>query len=114
MLSNELCVISKNTYLPPSLNNIYRGKYKVERFHLTDTFIVEYMQVIHRIEIPDSWVSSLFLDIPDIDSRKVMYMESCDILSKGVMHEIRNVVKSPPNNLKIYRNDEYITKIEIQ
>lgn len=114
MLTNKLSVISKNSHLPPSSDNIYRGKYKVGRFHLTDTFIVEYMQVIHRIEIPDSWVSSCFPNIPDIDSRKVMYMESCDILSNSAMHEIRNVVKSPPNNLKIYRNGEYITKIEIQ
>ncbi|MNZ95402.1 hypothetical protein D3C78_1145490 [compost metagenome] len=113
MLNNELSVISKNTHSSPSLDNTYRGRYKVGRFHLTDTFIVEYMQVIHRIEIPDSWVSSLFPDIPDIDSRKVVYMESCDILSNGALNEIRNVVKSPPKNLKIYRNGDYITKIEI-
>lgn len=113
MLSNELSVISKNAHLPPSHGNIYRGKYKVGRFHLTDTFIVEYMQVIHRIEIPDSWVSSCFPNIPDIDSRKIMYMECCDILSIDIINEIRNVVKSPPKNMIIYRNRESITKIEV-
>lgn len=103
MLSNQLNMISKNVHLSPSQGNIYRGKYKVGRFHLTDTFIVEYMQVIYRIEIPDPWVSSCFPNIQDIDSRKVMYMESCDILSSSVLNEIRNVVKSPPTNMKIYR-----------
>lgn len=104
---------SRNDHLAPSVVNIYGGKYKIGRFHLTDTFIVEYMKVIYRIEIPDSWVSSLFPDIPDIDSRKVVYMESCDILSNGTLNEIRNVVKSPSNNLEIYRDGDYITKIKI-
>lgn len=112
MLSNDLCAISKNAHLAPSLDNIYRGKYTIGRFHITDSFIVEYMKVIYGVEIPDSWVNSYFLNIPDIDSRKIMYMESCDILSKGTMNKIRKMVKSPPKNVVIYREGEYIKNIK--
>ena len=42
-----------------------------------------------------------------------MYMEGCDILSKHIMNEIRSSVKSPPDNVKIYRTGEHVTKIEI-
>lgn len=113
MLNNELSIVLKNDHLAPSLGNTYRGKYSIGRFYLADTFIVEYMKVIHGIVIPDSWVSSGFPNIPDIDSRKIMYMECCDILSKGTINEIRNVVKSPPDNMRLYRNGEYITKIVV-
>jgi hypothetical protein len=113
MLSNDLCVISKNDHLAPSLDNIYRGKYTIGRFHLTDAFIIEYMKIIHNIEIPDSWVNSGFPSILDIDNRKVIYMQCCDILSNSTMNEIRNAVKCPPDNITIYRKGENITKIDI-
>ena len=113
MQSNELSAVSEYDHLALLPGNIYRGKYTAGRFHLADSFILEYMKVIHGIVIPDSWVSSDFPNIPDIDSRKIMYMECCDILSKGTINEIRNVVKSPPNNLRLYRNGEYITKIVV-
>lgn len=112
MLSNDLCVISKNDHLAHSLDNTYRGKYTIGRFHITDAFIVEYMKVIYGVEIPDLWVNSCFHNIPDIDSRKVMYMECCDILSKGTIIEIRNVVKSTPKNLRLYGNTADVIKIE--
>jgi hypothetical protein len=54
-----------------------------------------------------------FPNIPDTDTRRVMYMEGCDMLSKDTMNEIRNAVKSPPDKLKIYRNGERIVKIEV-
>ncbi len=112
MPSNELIVVSKYDHLSPLSSSIYRGKYTVGKFQLTDTFIVEYMRLIHGIEVPDSWVSS-FTNISDIDTRKVMYMEGCDMLSKDTMNEIRNVVKSPPDDVKIYRNGNHVVKIEL-
>lgn len=71
------------------------------------------MKIIHNIEIPDSWVNSGFSSILDIDNRKVIYMQCCDILSNCTMNEIRNAVKCPPGNIRIYRKGEYITKIDV-
>lgn len=113
MLSIKLSAVSEHEHLAPFPDNTYRGKYTVGRFHLADTFILEYMKVIHGIEIPDSWVSGCFPNIPDIDSRKIMYMECCDILSIDTINEIRNVVKSPPSNLILYRNGADVINIEV-
>ncbi|MES3352947.1 hypothetical protein [Enterobacter kobei] len=113
MLNNYLTVVLVHDYLAPSPDNTYQGKYTVGRFQLTDAFIVVYMKLIHGIEIPDLWVSSSFTNIPDTDTRRVMYMEGCDMLSKDKMNEIRNAVKSPPDKLRIYRNGERIVKIEV-
>ena len=70
------------------------------------------MKLIHGVEIPDSWISSSFTNIPDTNTRRVKYMEGCDMLSKDTMTEIRNAVKSPSDNIKIYRNGNHVTKIE--
>ncbi|UER85768.1 hypothetical protein LMJ45_10030 [Enterobacter cloacae] len=113
MLSNDVTVVLVHDYLAQSPDNSYQGKYIVGRFHLTDAFIVQYMKLLHGVEIPDSWISSSFTNISDTDTRKVMYMEGCDMLSKDIMNEIRSAVKSPPDNIKIYRNGEHVTKIEI-
>jgi hypothetical protein len=104
MENNALTLVLKNDWVASSSGNTYTGKYTVGRFHLTDAFIVVYMKLIHGIEIPDLWVSSSFTNIPDTDTRRVMYMEGCDMLSKDTMNEIRNAVKSPPDKLKIHRN----------
>ena len=113
MENNALTLVLKNDWVASSSGNTYTGKYTVGRFHLTDAFIVEYMKLIHGIEIPDSWISSCFTNISDTDTRKVMYMEGFDILSKHIMNEIRSSVKSTPDNVKIYRTGEHVTKIEI-
>jgi len=67
---------------------------------------------MHGIEIPDSWVNRCFTNISDIDTRKVMYMEGCDMLTIDTINEIRNAVKCPSESMKIYRNGKYVTKIE--
>ncbi|HDR2753308.1 TPA: hypothetical protein QCJ76_001883 [Enterobacter asburiae] len=113
MENNALALVLKNDWVALSSSNAYTGKYTVGRFHLTDSFIIEYMKLIHEIEIPDSWISSSFTNIPDTDTRRVMYMEGCDMLSKDTMNEIRKAVKSPPDDVKIYRNGERIVKIEV-
>ena len=113
MKNNALTLVLKNNWITSPSGHIYSGKYMVGRFNLTDAFIVEYMKLIYGIEIPDSWVSSSFTNIPDTDTRRVMYMEGCDILSKDIMNEIRSAVKSPPDNVKIYCNGEHVTKIEV-
>ena len=104
MESNGLARVLKNEWLESSSGNSYHGEYKVGRFHLTDTFIVKYMMLVHGVDIPDSWVSNSFTNIPDINTRKVMYMECSDMLSNDTMNEIRNAVKSPPDSMKLYRN----------
>ncbi|ENO1078823.1 hypothetical protein [Enterobacter asburiae] len=113
MENNMLALVLKNDWVTSSSGNAYAGQYTIGRFHLTDTFIVEYMKLIHGIEIPDSWVSSSFTNISDTDTRKIMYMEGCDMLSKDVMNEIRKAVKCPSDDVKIYRNGVHIVKIEI-
>ncbi|MDK4747085.1 hypothetical protein QOY93_17265 [Leclercia adecarboxylata] len=95
MENNALDLVLKNDWVTSIPGNTYNGKYTVGRFHLTDAFIVEYMKLIQAVEIPDSWVSNSFTNISNTDTRKVMYMDSCDILSKDIMNEIRNAVKSP-------------------
>ncbi len=113
MKNNALTLVLKNDWITSSSGQTYNGKYMVGHFHLTDKFIVEYMELIHGVEIPDSCVSSKFINISDTDTRKIMYMESCDMLSKNIMNKIRSAVKSPPGNVKIYRSGEHVTKIEI-
>ncbi|GAB7480334.1 hypothetical protein OUHCRE19_26050 [Enterobacter asburiae] len=111
MKNNALTLVLKNDWITLSSSQTYNGKYMVGHFHLTDTFIVEYMKLIHGVEIPDSWISC-FTNISDTDTCKVMYMEGCDMLSKDIMNEIRNAVKSPTDNVKIYRNGNHVIKIE--
>ncbi|HDR2683263.1 TPA: hypothetical protein QCJ52_001150 [Enterobacter ludwigii] len=113
MENNALTLVLKNDWIASSSGNTYTGKYTVGRFHLTDEFIIEYMKLIHGIEIPDSWVSSCFTNISDIDTRKVMYMEGCDMLTIDTMNEIRNAVKYPSEDVKVYRNGNNVTKIEL-
>ncbi|WP_312077399.1 hypothetical protein [Leclercia sp.] len=113
MENNVLDLVLKNDWVTSIPGNTYNGKYTVGRFHLTDAFIVEYMKLIQAVEIPDSWVSNSFTNISNTDTRKVMYMDSCDILSKDIMNEIRNAVKSPPGDVKIYRNGNHVVKIEL-
>jgi len=113
MKNNSLVSVLKNDWVTSSSDQTYPGKCMVGRFRLTDAFIVAYMKLIHGIEIPDSWVSRNFISVSDTDTRKVMYMEGCDMLSKDTMNEIRKAVKSPPDNVRIYRNGEHVTKVEI-
>ncbi|HHA2360924.1 TPA: hypothetical protein ACOEHQ_000328 [Enterobacter ludwigii] len=112
MESNVLTLVLKNDWVTFPLDHTYNGKYTLGKFHLTDTFIVEYMKLIHGIEIPDSWIISCFTNISNLDTRKVMYMEGCDMLTKKTINEIRNVVKLPSDDVKIYRNDKKIVKIK--
>ncbi len=112
MQNNETSLVYRNEWKASTSDLMFKGKLTVGRFHLTDYFIVQYMKLLHGIEIPESWVSSCFTNISDITTRKVMYMESCDMLSKDTMNEIRKAVKSPPEEVKIYRNGERLVKIE--
>ena len=105
--NNMLALVLKNDWVTSSSGNAYAGQYTIGRF------IVEYMKLIHGIEIPDLWVSSSFTNISDTNTRKIMYMEGCDMLSKDVMNEIRKAVKCPSDDVKIYRNGVHIVKIEI-
>lgn len=112
MQNNQTSLVFRNEWEASTSDLMFKGKLTVGRFHLTDYFIVQYLKLLHGIEIPDSWVSSCFTNISCTDTRKVMYMEGCDILSKHTMNEIRKVVKSPPDKVKIYRSGKYVTKIE--
>ncbi|WP_217479035.1 hypothetical protein [Enterobacter chuandaensis] len=112
MRNKALALVLKNDWVTLPLEHIYNGKYTIGQFQLTDTFIVEYMKLIHGIEIPDSWIISCFTNISNLDTRKVMYMEGCDMLTKNTINEIRNVVKFPSDDVKIYRNDKKIVKIK--
>lgn len=113
MKNNALTLVLKYDWITSSSSQTYNGKYMVGHFHLTDTFIVEHMKLIHGVEIPDSWISSCFTNTSDTNTRKVMYMEGCGMLSNDIINEIRNAVKSPTDNVKIYRNDVHIVKAEI-
>lgn len=110
--NNEPSLVFRNEWGTSTSDLRFKGKLTVGRFHLTDYFIVQYMKLLHGIEIPDSWVSSCFTNISCTDTRKVMYMECCDMLSKDTMNEIRKAVKSPSVGVKIYRSGKYVTKIE--
>lgn len=112
MKNNVPTLVLKNDWITSSSGQTYNGKYIVGHFHLTDTFIVEYIKLIHGIEIPDSLISGCFTNISDTDTRKVMYMEGCDMLSNDIMNKIRNAVKLPSDDVKIYRNGNKIVKIK--
>lgn len=88
----------------------YAGKYQVGRFKIENAFIVEYMMMVHEIEIPTCWL----LHEGDINEEKVTFMESSDILTKTLMHEIRETIKKPPMNIHLYRSENRIVKIEIK
>ncbi|VAL06717.1 Uncharacterised protein [Enterobacter kobei] len=112
MQYSETSIVLRSEWEASISDLMFKGKFTVGRFHLTNYFIVQYMKLLHGIEIPDSWVSSCFTNISDTDTRKVMYMECCDMLSKNIMNEIRKLVKSPYVGVKIYRSGKYVTKIE--
>ncbi|MCS5980524.1 hypothetical protein LNO78_08135 [Klebsiella pneumoniae subsp. pneumoniae] len=57
----------------------YNGKYQVGPFTLTYEFIVKYMALIHKTEIPESWLTD---NGTSLDERRVLYMEASDILTK--------------------------------
>lgn len=114
MKNNALTLVLKNDWMTSPTDHTYKGKYTIGRFQLTTTFIVKYMRLIHKVEIHDSWLSNSFDSMSDTDYRKVLYMECCDILSKDTINEIRDAVKSPPDNVKIYRDGMHITNIEIR
>ncbi|MEG9030170.1 hypothetical protein U4T99_12545 [Klebsiella pneumoniae] len=74
---------------------------------LTYEFIVKYMALIHKTEIPESWLTD---NGTSLDERRVLYMEASDILTKDIVREIRKTVKSPQDQLQVYRiNDQIIT-----
>ncbi|HBY2332867.1 TPA: hypothetical protein MIS00_26740, partial [Klebsiella pneumoniae] len=76
-------------------------------FTLTYEFIVKYMALIHKTEIPESWLTD---NGTSLDERRVLYMEASDILTKDIVREIRKTVKSPQDQLQVYRiNDQIIT-----
>ncbi|KAA1050865.1 hypothetical protein [Pseudocitrobacter sp. 73] len=114
MKNNALTLVLKNDWMTSPSDHTYKGKYTIGRFHLTTTFIIKYMRLMHKVEISDSWLSNSFDSMSDTDYRKVLYMECCDILSKDTINEIRDAVKSPPDNVKIYRDGMHITNIEIR
>lgn len=114
MKNNALALVLKNDWITSSSDHTYKGKYTIGRFHLTTTFIIKYMRLMHKVEIPDSWLSNSFDSMSDTDSRKVLYMECCDILSKDTINEIRDTIKLPPDNVRIYRDGMHITNIEIR
>lgn len=91
-------------------NQVYGGKYYVGRFKIENVFILEYMALIHDIEIPNHWLS--YAD--DINEQKVIYMETSDILTKSLFHKIREMIKKPPNHIQLYRSGNRVVKIEIQ
>ncbi|WP_431613861.1 hypothetical protein [Enterobacter cloacae] len=113
MKNNAQAIVLKNDWMASLPDHTYNGKYMVGQFHLTDKFIIEFMKLIHGIEIPDSWVRSSFTNISDTNTRKVIYLEGSDMLSKDIMNEIRNSVKSPSAEVKIYRRGNHITNIEL-
>ncbi|MBR7282020.1 hypothetical protein G3W13_26795, partial [Klebsiella pneumoniae] len=89
------------------LFNKANGKYQVGPFTLTYEFIVKYMALIHKTEIPESWLTD---NGTSLDERRVLYMEASDILTKDIVREIRKTVKSPQDQLQVYRiNDQIIT-----
>ncbi|HED5661649.1 TPA: hypothetical protein R5E61_004776 [Enterobacter cloacae] len=113
MKNNVQTLVLKNDWITSPPGQTYNGKYMVGNFHLTDTFIVEYIKLIHKIEITDSLISGCFTNISDTNTRKVMYMEGCDMLSKDTMNEIRNAVKHPSGDVNIYRHENKIVKITL-
>lgn len=113
MQNNQTSLVFRNEWKASTSDLMFKGKLTVGQFHLTDYFIVQYMKLLHGIEIPDSWVSSCFTNISCTDTRKVMYMEGCDMLSKDTMNEIRKAVKSPSVGVKIYRSGVRIVKMEV-
>ncbi|BFU33331.1 MULTISPECIES: hypothetical protein [Enterobacter] len=113
MKNDALTFVLKKDWMALPPDHTYNGKYMIGEFHLTDIFIIEFMKLMHRIEIPDAWVHSSFTDISDINTRKVMYMKGSDILSQDIMNEIRKLVKSPSPDVKIYCSGNHLTKIEL-
>ncbi|HBQ2218697.1 TPA: hypothetical protein L7O76_000178 [Klebsiella pneumoniae] len=107
MASATLIRLNKDEWQKLPAGHFYNGKYQVGPFTLTYGFIVKYMALIHKTEIPESWLTD---NGTSLDERRVLYMEASDILTKDIVREMRKTVKSPQDQLQVYRiNDQIIT-----
>jgi len=84
----------------------YMGKYKVGRFTLSYEFMVQYMNLIHRIPA----------DINDAQNNvtnenSVMYMEHYGIIDNSILLKMREMVKQPKNGFSVFREKNIIIGI---
>ncbi len=112
MQSNCLIRVVENDWLETSPTKFtYRGKFKVGRFQISDAFILEYLMVVHDVEIPDSWLSQCDSSV-ELIARKIMYMEASDFLTQDIIKNMRNTIKNPPSDILIFRDGNHVVKIK--
>lgn len=90
--------------------SLYKGKYHVGRYKMSNEFILQYMQVIHKFS-DNNYTSrhdDLDILIPD---NAVVYMEHYDIIDKRILLNMRDMIKSPQNGFVVVRQDDVITGI---
>ena len=57
MASATLIRLNKDEWQKLPAGHFYNGKYQVGPFTITYEFIVKYMALIHKTEIPESWLT---------------------------------------------------------
>ena len=110
MASATLIRLNKDEWQKLPAGHFYNGKYQIGPFTLTYEFIVKYMTLIHKTEIPESWLTD---NGTSLDERRVLYMEASDILTKDIVREIQKTVKSPQDQLQVYRRNDQIITLEM-
>lgn len=90
--------------------SLYTGKYHVGRYKMSNEFILQYMQAIHKFSDNNHIPQHDDLDILGPDDA-VIYMEHYDIIDKRILLEMRDMIKSPKNGFIVLRQDDIITGI---
>ncbi|MEH4701609.1 hypothetical protein PO345_05775, partial [Klebsiella pneumoniae] len=80
MASATLIRLNKDEWQKLPAGHFYNGKYQVGPFTITYEFIVKYMALIHKTEIPESWLTD---NGTSLDERRVLYMEASDIRKRA-------------------------------
>lgn len=90
--------------------SLYMGKYQVGRYKMSNEFILQYMQLIHKFADNNhaSRHDDLDILIPDV---AVIYMEHYGIIDKRILLNMRDMIKSPKNGFVVVRQDDVITGI---
>ncbi len=70
MASATLIRLNKDEWQKLPAGHFYNGKYQVGPFTLTYEFIVKYMALIHKTEIPESWLTDNGTSLSDKRYRK--------------------------------------------
>ena len=105
-LSNIPIRVNPGDWKDYEQGSYYMGKYKVGCFTLSYEFMVQYMNLIHRIPTD---INKSQNNVTNESS--VMYMQHYGIIDDSILLKMREMVKQPKNGFSVFREKNIITGI---